>query len=255
MSDRNIIYNVSDSEAPIVSGSSNRSNKFIKLFILFILFVLFVFVIIVIIFAFKYYLAKCDNKYSFYDYLKKFKINNVCKNIADTQEVCDIPTDEVCDEHIYNNEVFHISDQVYTYDQAQCKCAVYGAKLATHKQIIDAYNKGGNWCSYGWSDGDGKSNAYYITQQSTIDKLQKGPEKHHNDCGKIGVNGGYFQNKNLQFGANCYGIKPTNDNYIPTNDNSNPVGFCDLPQNVNSAYKLNNENIAPFNTSKWSINS
>ena len=29
-----------------------------------------------------------------------------------------------------------------------------------------------------------------------------------NNCGRPGVNGGYFDNPNIKFGVNCYGQKP-----------------------------------------------
>ena len=29
-----------------------------------------------------------------------------------------------------------------------------------------------------------------------------------NDCGRPGVNGGFIANPNIQFGVNCFGIKP-----------------------------------------------
>jgi hypothetical protein len=33
-------------------------------------------------------------------------------------------------------------------------------------------------------------------------------ENHKNDCGRIGVNGGYIANPNVRFGVNCFGKKP-----------------------------------------------
>ena len=48
------------------------------------------------------------------------------------------------------NEVFHISDNQFTYDDAPAVCAAYGAQLATLEQIIDSYNHGAEWCGYGW---------------------------------------------------------------------------------------------------------
>ena len=44
-------------------------------------------------------------------------------------------------------------------------------------------------------------------KQASYDSLQK-IEGHENDCGRPGINGGYIANPNVQFGANCYGIKP-----------------------------------------------
>ena len=37
--------------------------------------------------------------------------------------------------------------------------------------------------------------------------MQKDPKTKFN-CGKPGINGGYFDNPKLRFGINCYGIKP-----------------------------------------------
>jgi hypothetical protein len=102
------------------------------------------------------------------------------------------------------NEVFSISNNLYTYDDAQAICSSYGAKLATYDQIEDAYNKGGEWCNYGWS---ANQMALFPTQKSTWQKLQ-GTETHKNDCGRPGVNGGYIANPNVTFGVNCYGKKP-----------------------------------------------
>jgi hypothetical protein len=102
-------------------------------------------------------------------------------------------------------EVFHISDNVYTYEQADGVCKKYGAKLATRKQIKDAHKKGANWCSYGWSEG---GEAYYPIQKEFYDKLS-GDKK--GMCGKVGVNGGVFEDKSIQFGVNCYGKRPSKE--------------------------------------------
>lgn len=106
--------------------------------------------------------------------------------------------------NIIGDEVFNISNNIYTYDDAQAVCKVYGAKLATYDQLEDAYNKGAEWCNYGWSDGQ---MAYFPTQKSTWSKLQK-DEKRKNNCGRPGINGGYMGNPNLKFGVNCFGKKP-----------------------------------------------
>jgi hypothetical protein len=101
--------------------------------------------------------------------------------------------------------VFNISDSNYGYTDAQAVCKLYGATLATYDQIEEAYNNGAEWCNYGWSDGQ---MAYYPTQKSTWDDLQDIPG-HQNDCGRPGINGGYIENPYLQFGINCYGVKPS----------------------------------------------
>jgi energy-coupling factor transporter transmembrane protein EcfT len=102
------------------------------------------------------------------------------------------------------NEVFNISNNLYTYDDARAVCTAYGARLATYNEIEDAYNKGGEWCSYGWSEGQ---MAYFPTQKATWEELQKNPRA-KNNCGRPGVNGGYMENPYIKFGVNCYGKKP-----------------------------------------------
>ena len=103
-----------------------------------------------------------------------------------------------------NEEVFNIANNIYTYEDAQTVCSIYGAKLATYDQIEESYQKGGEWCNYGWSDGQ---MAFFPTQKSSYERLQKS-EKTKNKCGRPGINGGYMANPKLKFGVNCYGVKP-----------------------------------------------
>jgi len=105
---------------------------------------------------------------------------------------------------IQQDEVFNISNNLYTYDDAQAICSAYGAKIANYEQIEDAYKHGGEWCNYGWSDGQ---MALFPTQKSTWDALQKTTDQ-KNNCGRPGINGGYFANPYIKFGVNCYGKKP-----------------------------------------------
>jgi len=105
---------------------------------------------------------------------------------------------------VSQDEVFNISNNLYTYEDAQNICSAYGTRLATYDDIEDAYNKGAEWCNYGWSDGQ---MAYFPTQKSTWNTLQKS-ERTKNNCGRPGVNGGYMANPNIKFGVNCFGKKP-----------------------------------------------
>ena len=68
-----------------------------------------------------------------------------------------------------------------------------------------AYDKGADWCNYGWVKGQ---MAVYPTQKATYEKLQKGAAEYRNACGQPGVNGGYFDNPELRFGVNCFGQRP-----------------------------------------------
>ena len=112
---------------------------------------------------------------------------------------------------LVGSEVFHISDYQFTYDEAPAVCAAYGSQLATLEQIIDTYNKGGEWCGYGWSSG---GMALYPTQKATWQALQAEPDPgKRTACGRPGVNGGYMDPM-LKFGVNCFGYKPEG-NFTP----------------------------------------
>ena len=102
------------------------------------------------------------------------------------------------------DEVFNISTNSFTYEDAEAVCSIYDAELATYDQVEEAYNNGAEWCSYGWS---ANQMAFFPTQKKTWDKLQKS-EKHKNNCGRPGVNGGHIANPYIKFGVNCYGKKP-----------------------------------------------
>jgi hypothetical protein len=104
-----------------------------------------------------------------------------------------------------NKEVFNIAGNQFTYDDAPAVCASYGAELATYEQIEESYEKGGEWCNYGWS---ANQMAFFPTQKKTWQKLQANPATAH-QCGRPGVNGGYMSNPNITFGVNCYGVKPS----------------------------------------------
>lgn len=103
------------------------------------------------------------------------------------------------------NEVFNISNNLFTFDDAQKVCTSFDARLATYDEIEDAYEHGAEWSTYGWSK---DQHAYFPTQKDTWSKLQE-VKGHEHDLGRPGVNGGYFKNPNIRFGVNCFGIKPS----------------------------------------------
>jgi hypothetical protein len=101
-------------------------------------------------------------------------------------------------------EVYNISNNLYSYEDAKAVCKAMGSRLATYDEVEDAYNNGAEWSTYGWSE---DQHAYFPTQKATWSKLQK-VKGHEHDLGRPGVNGGYFSNPNVRFGVNCYGVKP-----------------------------------------------
>ena len=150
-------------------------------------------------------------------------------------------------------EVYHIGNQDYSFNQSKCKCASYGGRLATKDEVTNAYNKGANWCTYGWTEGQ---NAFYPVQKCYYDELSKDKDFMENSdkyCGKPGLNGGYFSDAELKFGVNCYGVKPAGSVVKAKKPSCNESkDFCSLPKNSYASSKLSTDEIAPFNDTKWS---
>jgi hypothetical protein len=109
-------------------------------------------------------------------------------------------------------EVFNIAQNKYSYSDSEPLCKAFGAELASYDQVKEAWKKGADWCNYGWVKGQ---TAIFPTQESTFNKLQSGPEDQRMSCGIPGINGGYFDNPELKFGVNCYGVKPS-ENEVDT---------------------------------------
>lgn len=148
-------------------------------------------------------------------------------------------------------QVFNLGNNLYTYEEAQKACQAFDAPLATYEQIESSYDNGGEWCNYGWSEGQ---MAFFPTQKTTFDELQKNP-KTKNVCGRPGVNGGFIGNPYVRFGANCYGVKPDKpDEWKETSyvqDYVEEVGENvqeeDPSEKLRAQAQLNN-----FNNKKWS---
>ena len=138
-----------------------------------------------------------DGKKDNHDKNNDGKKDNHDKNDKDDK---DTVTPTVSDK----KEVFNVGNNLYTYEDAQSICTAYGARLATYDDIEQAYEAGGEWCNYGWSEGQ---MIFFPTQKDTWQTLQKDPKK-KNNCGRPGINGGYMENPYVKFGVNCYGVKP-----------------------------------------------
>jgi hypothetical protein len=152
-------------------------------------------------------------------------------------------------------EVFNVSKNDFTYYDAEPLCKALGAQLATYDQVKEAYERGGDWCNYGWVKGQV---AVYPTQKGTWDRIQQGPTEERGACGKPGLNGGYFDNPELRFGVNCYGVKPNQS----AHDEAELMKKGTIPKTT-AGLKIDRKvqefqqdsdelGILPFNEGKWS---
>ena len=178
-----------------------------------------------------------------------YSINKLKKDIVN--QSCDArpPKEEEEEEDTISNkyaEVYNVGPNIYKYEEAKNVCKEFSGKLATKKQLDDAFTKGASWCNYGWSAGQA---AYYPIQGSLYSQLQH-EENLKDACGNIGVNGGYFKDTNLTFGVNCYGPKPPQDKELDTKYST--VLEMVVPPKESSKGSTKREPILRFNMDKWS---
>ena len=186
------------------------------------------------------------------------RLNNL---FTDTPSI-DLTAEETDDEVIapvpeieLKKQVFNVPGNTYTYDNAKALCQAYGARLATYNEIEEAYRNGAEWCNYGWSD---KQMALFPTQKDTWKYLQK-IKGHEHDCGRPGINGGYIANKNVQFGANCYGYKPEitqEEQELMQTTPLYPKSMADINEERRVNYwknKIPDILVSPFNKNVWSL--
>lgn len=154
-------------------------------------------------------------------------------------------------------QVFNVSNNLYTYDDAKAVCKAFDARLSTYDEIEAAYNHGAEWCNYGWSEGQ---MAYFPTQKDTWKKLQES-DLNKNSCGRPGINGGHFSNPNIKFGVNCFGRKPKPSDLeksMMATAKETPIPQTKEEIALNEKVKYYQENgdkllqVNSFNKDKWS---
>lgn len=152
-------------------------------------------------------------------------------------------------------QVFHVPGNTYSYGDSTAVCKAYGGRLANYMDMDAAFQKGADWCSYGWSDGQ---MALFPTQQAKWDELQK-VEGHEHDCGRPGINGGYISNAQARFGVNCFGKKPAITPSDLTAMQNTPLYLKSqkerqFDQTVDAwKKKVQTISVAPFNHNQWSV--
>lgn len=189
-------------------------------------------------------------------YFFSLDIQTTIKNIFTEPELdITITQDDVepVPEIMIEKQVFNVPENTYTYDDAKAVCKAYGSRLAKYDEVEKAYNNGGQWCNYGWSD---EQMVLFPTQKETYEKLQKIPG-HENDCGRPGINGGYIANPNARFGVNCYGYKPEITNEERTKmGRVTPYPLTQKEKEMNRKVneyknKLHEILLSPFNNTRW----
>ena len=223
-----------------ITGDDSNS-KFITIIIVGIL------IILIIVNAFQYFFSISVTAYLTDLFTNKPKIDIVVDQTTFQPSPAPVP------EIKFKKQVFNIPGNYYDYTNAKAVCQAYGAKLASYKQIEDAYKNGAEWCNYGWSDGQ---MALFPTQQNTFENLQK-IKGHENDCGRPGINGGYMVNQQLRFGVNCYGNKPkiTNEEEeLMKTTTPYPVTAEDIAFQKRVEFwknKVDQILVSPFNYNNW----
>jgi len=271
---------IGNNSSNLGSRSSNNSNfsfdtEYTSILLWVLLFIIVIIISYLTVMTAKYLSTDCKNKRSWFNYIFRFCYNEVCivqktpiapvvNNIhmmkpgtmppklpimppnmppTKTPEVKKVGSS--ISSLFGKKEVFHIANQDYTFEQAKCKCESYNAKLATYDQLVDAFNDGAEWCTYGWSSGQ---KAYYPTQKCNWEK--KTPEERLK-CGNPGLNGGFFADPYLKFGVNCYGKKPKGRVSKLKDTVCSQGNYCELPQNFSANNRLESDEISPFNSDKW----
>ena len=178
-------------------------------------------------------------------------INEVEQTIE--QEVRSIETEFSPKEEV--EELFHVPNQTFTYNEAKLFCKSIGVRLATLNEVKTSYLEGAQWYNMGWTDGQ---LGLYVLQPRFV--------RRYPSAGTIGVNGGYFRNTNLRMGVNCYGVKPKPDpariefsyNELKKEldgDDGTQGESQRLQQKYKEMLKDGEIVVSPWNDRKWSIDS
>lgn len=172
---------------------------------------------------------------------------------ATAQKAAVVPAPKPAGGPLVGSEVFNIAGDEkvgggFTYEEAPAVCAALDSELATLEQVIEAYNGGAEWCSYGWTQG---GMALYPTQKGTWEQLQKEIDlERRTRCGRPGVNGGYMDPM-LKLGVNCFGFKPKGEFKPPAPlPGGDPEAFKAMVNKFKDMLKK--LTMAPFSRYRWS---
>ena len=102
-------------------------------------------------------------------------------------------------------QVFNLKKNIFSLDDAEAACGIFGADVASIDQLIEAHKQGADWCNVGWTK-DGI--AAFPIQMDTWKKTQENEGARRNECGSYGINVAR-SDPDLLYGVNCYGVKPS----------------------------------------------
>jgi hypothetical protein len=211
-------------------------------------------IILILINGFQYFFSINVSAYLKNLFTNKPEIGIVVNTPMDNDENLDEDSTPSIPEIKFRKQVFNVPGNHYSYTDAKAICNAYDADLATYQQVESAYKNGGEWCNYGWSDGQ---MALFPTQQQTFDNLQK-IKGHEHDCGRPGINGGYIANPKVKFGVNCYGYKPKitqDEQELMKIATPYPKTMQEIEFQKKVDYwknKINDVEVSPFNYDMWS---
>jgi hypothetical protein len=290
------------------NGSQNTQRFILSVGKATLLVLIIILLVYVIYYTYLYYSIPCEMKIPYFKYLTNFGQKAFCltPDYVESESMTMTGDGKIYKNGILTNEkdesgklidnndtsnspngdeVFQISNQTYSWDEAKCKCEAYGARLATKAELTEAYNKGAHWCNYGWISG---GEAYYPVQQCELDRKVKNIrtyndilKKHYEDpqkytlqmvnearnkmerenstefCGNsAGLHGGIFENKNLRFGATCFGKKPygmsvreKDAKCEKSEDEKEEEKRAEAQKKCNG--KASSDIISPFNPDQW----
>jgi hypothetical protein len=279
-------------------SASNQTQKIVSSIGQSILFItLLLLLLYILYYTYQYYSIPCAQKISLLHYLTNFGVKGFCVG-EDTMSKSELSLQEAPLQKKSSlkgaslnlkDEIFQISNQTFTWDEAKCKCESYGARLATKAELTEAYNKGAHWCQYGWLE---NGEAYYPVQQCELDKRAEAIreyneilKKHYEDpkkytyhmvnearnkmdrhelCGtKSGVQGGKFYNQNVRLGATCFGKKPAGMSVREKEaecEKSDAQKEYEAEEEQNQAAKAkcdgksSNDRFSSFNPDQWNQN-
>ena len=154
-------------------------------------------------------------------------------------------------------QVFSISDNIWTYDDAEAVCKSFDSELATYQQMVNAYKEGANWCNRGWIKSDenspSKETAHPI-QDEFYQKMQENEPSRQDECGTTGLNRSTWENTELMFGVNCYGKKNSPRTHEKVKNRYMSDKERRLAEKVARINKMkSNLSVLPFDSERWSI--